>query len=698
MGVYGFVFHRDGEWFHTIIDDKLYLITPDWYEASDEERGTFERTNGPIEGPRKYRETLQRGSRALYFAQCREENETWLPLLEKAFAKAHGDFKSIEGGFTGEGIEDLTGGVTTKIASTDILDKEQFWRDEILLVNKAFLFSCSTGSGDGWRGNYNFEPRQGIISSHAYSVIDAVERKGVRLLKLRNPWGKSEWKGPWSDGSEQWTPEWMEALKHTFGDDGIFWISYEDVLDKFDQFERTRLFDETWAVVQQWTSATVPYSADYNATKFQVVVTKTTPAVFVLSQLDSRYFTGLEGEYIFELRFRLMKEGEDDYIVRSQGDYFAARSTSTDLPELEAGTYSILMKITAKRVFKSRIPEKVIRDTAQYRTNKLIQIGLSYDLAHAKGKIVETEEEKEARLQMEQKKKAVAKAKARENESKRQKKVWNVGKRLKARRKRDAAKKQAYLEKQAAKQKATDGADVEEDTAGDTKPNGTADEQEENAVDGAQTNGDVKNEAEVATSGVEKVQRLPTPPAESADAPDEQPTTNGNAADGEDKIVDVEVTEETVAENPPEAENNEEQADGEPEPAPGTAEDDYLYDSDGSFQSSIDSVLDFAPDDDTEDEAEAAPEVIADDDEDIEFASDPWNAVCVVGFRVYSKDPDCSIKVIRPKPDDESFLEEDDPSKGVSAKEKIDESQVDNTEEVITGLNEGQIVSDGDAQ
>jgi hypothetical protein len=214
VGVYGFVFHRDGEWISSVIDDKLYLIKSDFDEVGCQERKRWLDLGNRRDAEEEWRSSMQVGSRALYFAQCSDENETWLPLLEKAYAKAHGDYAALETGFVGEGIEDLTGGVTTELLSTDILDKEKFWKEELMKVNQEFLFGC--GQMGGKYGN-----RNGILERHAYSIMEAREINGQRLVKLRNPWGKTEWKGPWSDGSQEWTPEWMELLGHKFGDDGV---------------------------------------------------------------------------------------------------------------------------------------------------------------------------------------------------------------------------------------------------------------------------------------------------------------------------------------------------------------------------------------------------------------------------------------------------------------------------------------------
>lgn len=89
----------DGEWQQCIVDDKLYLRAAD-YDESVDERPIWDDINRN-DTEEEYRKVWQTGSRALYFAQCVDENETWLPLLEKAYAKAHGDYSAIEGGFVG---------------------------------------------------------------------------------------------------------------------------------------------------------------------------------------------------------------------------------------------------------------------------------------------------------------------------------------------------------------------------------------------------------------------------------------------------------------------------------------------------------------------------------------------------------------------------------------------------------------------
>jgi hypothetical protein len=115
----------------------------------------------------------------------------------------------------------------------DILDPDRFWKEELLLANQDRLFGCAndgldtTRSGD-WSATVN-----GLIGSHAYSVLRATEYNGKRFVLIRNPWGQSEWTGPWSDGSREWTPEWLSALPalgHHFGNDGQFVMECELIL------------------------------------------------------------------------------------------------------------------------------------------------------------------------------------------------------------------------------------------------------------------------------------------------------------------------------------------------------------------------------------------------------------------------------------------------------------------------------------
>ena len=72
--------------------------------------------------------------------------------------------------------------------------------------------------------------------------------------------------------------------------------------------------------------------------------------------------------------------------------------------------------------------------------------------------------------------------------------------------------------------------------------------------------------------------------------------------------------------------------------------------------------------------ANVAPLPPNSDDED-EFERDPWNAIAVVGLRVYSKDSGVSVKVIRPR--DWEHVE----GKG-EAKLDVDDSAADATKDI----------------
>jgi hypothetical protein len=68
------------------------------------------------------------------------------------------------------------------------LDKDRFWKEELMQVNNEFLFGCGTGLFSNWLSpKYRGPPRdrKGISENHSYSIMDAKEIDGVRLLKLR---------------------------------------------------------------------------------------------------------------------------------------------------------------------------------------------------------------------------------------------------------------------------------------------------------------------------------------------------------------------------------------------------------------------------------------------------------------------------------------------------------------------------------
>ncbi|KAK8872780.1 calpain family cysteine protease [Apiospora arundinis] len=610
-GVYGFVFQRDGEWVSVVVDDNLYLATGDFDAYGDMYDSTGRRA-------RLHRKRYQTGSEALYFARCEDPNETWLPLLEKAYAKTHGDYEAISGGWPGEAVEDMTGGVASTVASNRVLSKDKLWR-ELCNNDGEFVFALAAmGTGWDWQ-------KSGLALGHAYSILQCRQEtdehgKVVRLVQIRNPWGErhwsgvGEWNGPWSDGAKEWTPYWLKKLNYTFGDDGVFWMSYKDMLETFMFIHRTRLFDERWTVVQQWTSANVSWITGYLQTKFEITVAKGGLVVIVLTQLDERYFRGFQGEYYFELHFLLQEVGaaSGEHLCRVRPVHrWENRSVSCEV-ELEAGKrYEVLPKITATRNGEAKPPHDVVRAYAEKNPQKLRQVGMSYDLAHAKGGVPDEDELLEKRRAEQRKKREDAREKHR-HERKKQKAIAKAAR---------AVEKAAEAMKEIAKEEEEEEKEEEEktekgedaiNTPSTAKDTDEADEDKETWAD-AKSAPESQSQALEAPNGSEpksanEVKNAPAPPAE-----------------------EVKKEEEKADKHEEDSKKEEKEKKGE---ADDHGEEEEEEDDDDSDKESSDE------DDDSEDGGEGP-------------AMPPWNAVAVIGLRVYALDPEVTVELVKATSEDE---------------------------------------------
>ena len=62
---------------------------------------------------------------------------------------------------------------------------------------------CSSNAGSDTN-----KSQSGVVQGHAYTLLSVdllrFQGKEVRLVKLRNPWGRGQFKGEWSDDDPNW--------------------------------------------------------------------------------------------------------------------------------------------------------------------------------------------------------------------------------------------------------------------------------------------------------------------------------------------------------------------------------------------------------------------------------------------------------------------------------------------------------------
>lgn len=182
----------------------------------------------------------------LVFCRSDDRNELWSALIEKAYAKLHGSFHALDGGFPTDALTNLTDGIGKLYELQHIRDKQSFWKMLLGWVNsRSALVCCSMCKQTGMEHQ---DSKTGLINQHAYSVLSLVEYKGNCLVLCRNPWGQDgEWNLTWGDNdAAHWTADALRDLHHSAANDGTFYMPWADFCKHFDNLYVCHLPDSGW--------------------------------------------------------------------------------------------------------------------------------------------------------------------------------------------------------------------------------------------------------------------------------------------------------------------------------------------------------------------------------------------------------------------------------------------------------------------
>mmetsp|Transcript_102916 Transcript_102916/g.178568 ORF Transcript_102916/g.178568 Transcript_102916/m.178568 type:complete len:691 (+) Transcript_102916:84-2156(+) len=144
-------------------------------------------------------------SKKLFFVDKSSTGEFWPVILEKAWGKAYGSFKKVEGGWWSQAVGALTRAPVVNL-NHDKTTIDEIWKVLTWGTQLKLPMGCGTNSKRQAK-------KYGLAEGHQYSALEAWEKDGKKYVKCFNPWNSDHYKG---------------AVKNEDKGDGVFTMLLEE--------------------------------------------------------------------------------------------------------------------------------------------------------------------------------------------------------------------------------------------------------------------------------------------------------------------------------------------------------------------------------------------------------------------------------------------------------------------------------------
>ncbi|CDW86928.1 calpain family cysteine protease containing protein [Stylonychia lemnae] len=307
LGVYELRLCLNGEWTSVIVDDYFPCLP----------------NGGPI------------------FSKS-NDNQLWILLLQKAFAKVSGSYMSLQSGNPSDLFQDLTGSPTLTLnfkenKVQDMYVSGKLWDLLSHFNEEGYLISAS---------------QQNDSANVVHAVVQLRDVRGHKLVNVRDPLLLFQWTGDWGETSRLWTKEMLDAVSPNYEvNPNQFWMSFDDFAKYFGTIyvARVRNWDET-RVRGRFIRVQDPENQTFEFVQskwlYSLDVKTKTHLIVTLNQEDEKTKGVLPKRPYLDMGLVVMKADKDEgtQIVLFK-EYLVQRNVECELI-LEPGHYIVLPKTT----------------------------------------------------------------------------------------------------------------------------------------------------------------------------------------------------------------------------------------------------------------------------------------------------------------------------------------------------------------